>query len=85
MKKSSVLMLSFLMISFCLSSSLYAEEPVCQGTIFLGFSCLKLAGPDGGADVYDCEGEDGTVFAICSSPTNMGGCAGPPTNCAGGY
>ncbi|MFN4000070.1 hypothetical protein [Algoriphagus sp.] len=79
-------MISFLMISFGMIPMAYAQGPVCEGAIaYLDPSCQLLAGPEGGADVYACEGEDGTIFAVCSSPTTMGGCAGPATNCAGGY
>lgn len=86
MKTAKILKAVFLLLAFGFISSPYArvEEPVCEGGMFLNPVC-ELLPNSGGANVYACEFESGTTFAICSSPTSMGGCAGAATNCVGVY
>ncbi|MEP0713642.1 MAG: hypothetical protein ABJC55_17125, partial [Algoriphagus sp.] len=83
MKTAKILKAVFLLLAFVLISSSYAivEEPVCEGGMFLNPIC-ELIPNSGGANVYVCEFDTGTVFSVCFSPTSTGGCAGAPTNCS---
>ncbi|RAI92064.1 hypothetical protein [Algoriphagus yeomjeoni] len=77
--KISCFLILFSLISFSFS---YAGD--C-GIVYVDPTCQLFAGEEGGADVYVCEGDDGALFVICSSPASMGACAGPPTTCSGTY